>query len=150
MIVKKTCRNKFTALISTANRYNQASPDIILTDLWSVNANFCVGVSSRACPSLRCRFAVKLEDALVCGWEAQVVSGRGIFRLGVDAELRRGEGGGGREVGDSFREASSGGEMKLSRSWLGMEEVGELTGRERWKAKRVGRGRAVGRGHSRE
>lgn len=30
MIVKKTCRNRFTALISTANRYNHASPDIMM------------------------------------------------------------------------------------------------------------------------
>lgn len=29
MIVKKTCRNRFTAFISTARRYNHASPDII-------------------------------------------------------------------------------------------------------------------------
>lgn len=29
MIVKKTCRNKLTAFISTANRYSHASPDII-------------------------------------------------------------------------------------------------------------------------
>jgi hypothetical protein len=30
MIVKKTCKNKFTALISTANRYSHASPDIMV------------------------------------------------------------------------------------------------------------------------
>ena len=30
MIVKKTCKNRFTALINTANRYSHASPDIIL------------------------------------------------------------------------------------------------------------------------
>jgi hypothetical protein len=30
MIVKKTCRNRLTALISTANRYSQASPDIMM------------------------------------------------------------------------------------------------------------------------
>ena len=29
MIVKKTCRNRFTAFISTARRYSHASPDII-------------------------------------------------------------------------------------------------------------------------
>ena len=29
MIVKKTWRNRLTALISTANRYNHASPDIM-------------------------------------------------------------------------------------------------------------------------
>ena len=33
MIVKKTCRNRFTAFISTANRYSHASPDIIVADL---------------------------------------------------------------------------------------------------------------------
>jgi len=31
MIVKKTCRNRLTALINTANKYNQASPDIMMT-----------------------------------------------------------------------------------------------------------------------
>ena len=31
MIVKKTCRNKLTAFISTASRYSHASPDIIET-----------------------------------------------------------------------------------------------------------------------
>lgn len=30
MIVKKTCKNKLTALISTANKYNHASPDIMM------------------------------------------------------------------------------------------------------------------------
>ena len=30
MMVKKTCRNRLTAFISTDNRNNQASPDIIL------------------------------------------------------------------------------------------------------------------------
>lgn len=30
IIVKNTCKNRLTALISTANRYNHASPDIIL------------------------------------------------------------------------------------------------------------------------
>lgn len=29
MIVKKTCRNRFTALMSTARRYSHASPDIM-------------------------------------------------------------------------------------------------------------------------
>ena len=29
MIVKNTCRNRFTAFINTANRYNHASPDIL-------------------------------------------------------------------------------------------------------------------------
>lgn len=29
MIVKKTCKNRFTALISTANKYSHASPDIM-------------------------------------------------------------------------------------------------------------------------
>lgn len=29
MIVKKTCRNRLTAFISTANRYNHASPVIL-------------------------------------------------------------------------------------------------------------------------
>lgn len=30
MMVKKTWRNRFTALINTANRYNHASPDILM------------------------------------------------------------------------------------------------------------------------
>lgn len=30
IIVKKTCRNRFTALISTARRYSHASPDIMI------------------------------------------------------------------------------------------------------------------------
>jgi hypothetical protein len=30
MMVKKTCRKRLTAFISTANRYNQASPDIMM------------------------------------------------------------------------------------------------------------------------
>jgi hypothetical protein len=30
MIVKKTCRNRFTAFISTDNKNNQASPDIMM------------------------------------------------------------------------------------------------------------------------
>jgi hypothetical protein len=38
MIVKKTCRNKLTAFINTANRYNHASPDIILLSPLCVNA----------------------------------------------------------------------------------------------------------------
>lgn len=29
MIVKKTCKNKFTAFMTTANRYSHASPDIM-------------------------------------------------------------------------------------------------------------------------
>jgi hypothetical protein len=29
MMVKKTCRNRLTAFISTASRYSHASPDII-------------------------------------------------------------------------------------------------------------------------
>jgi len=30
IIVKKTCRNRFTALINTARRYSHASPDIMV------------------------------------------------------------------------------------------------------------------------
>lgn len=33
MMVKNTCKNRFTAFISTANRYSHASPDIIVADL---------------------------------------------------------------------------------------------------------------------
>jgi hypothetical protein len=29
MMVKNTCKNRFTAFINTANRNNQASPDIV-------------------------------------------------------------------------------------------------------------------------
>ena len=34
MIVKKTCRNRFTAFINTANRYSHASPDIVTVGRW--------------------------------------------------------------------------------------------------------------------
>jgi hypothetical protein len=30
MMVKKTCRNRLTAFINTANKYNHASPDIVI------------------------------------------------------------------------------------------------------------------------
>lgn len=30
MMVKKTCRNRLTAFINTASRYNHASPDIVM------------------------------------------------------------------------------------------------------------------------
>ena len=33
MIVKKTCRKRLTAFITTANRYNHASPDILLAQV---------------------------------------------------------------------------------------------------------------------
>ena len=40
MMVKKTCRNRFTAFISTARRYSHASPDII----WDVLCYLIYGV----------------------------------------------------------------------------------------------------------
>ena len=40
MIVKKTCRNRLTAFISTASRYSHASPDIMETLFKSVSFFF--------------------------------------------------------------------------------------------------------------
>ncbi len=42
MIVKKTCKNRLTALIRTANRYNHASPDIMTAFGYRVSTRFLV------------------------------------------------------------------------------------------------------------
>ena len=47
IIVKKTCKNRFTALINTANRYSHASPDIIFAGvqlfLATCDLVYCLG-----------------------------------------------------------------------------------------------------------
>lgn len=48
MMVKKTCRNRLTALISTDNRYNQASPDIIFAVFVQGRRNSSLGVKRKA------------------------------------------------------------------------------------------------------
>lgn len=43
IIVKKTCKKRLTALINTANRYNQASPDMVvkISNSYPIQRDWC-------------------------------------------------------------------------------------------------------------
>ena len=59
MIVKKTCKNRLTALISTANRYNHASPDIMTGFRYRVRTRFLL--QSCCASSFHCALTVQLS-----------------------------------------------------------------------------------------
>lgn len=81
MIVKNTCKNKLTALISTARRYSHASPDIMMGYVesaktrWTDRDGFSGYRNHRA-------VAVKLVD--VCSVEGSLRCARRV--LGFVAE----------------------------------------------------------------
>lgn len=91
MIVKKTCKNRLTALISTAKRYSQASPDIMIGNGLRVHAKlleYMVVVSAkvlRLCSAGICREALRVK--LV--WKGFRWRGRAVGRGGILEVARR-------------------------------------------------------------
>lgn len=72
MIVKKTCKNKLTAFINTANRYNHASPVIVIVCCVS-NAKMQDGTARGGWVSRSDEARVQQVVATVCCWDSDAV-----------------------------------------------------------------------------
>jgi hypothetical protein len=107
MMVKKTCRNRLTAFINTANRKSQASPDIMVDrnqgrgDLELLD--YIVGDDRK-------RVGVRRWEAAAASARSEIVVGR---RAVAEGELRRvgGEEAGKARKGDEGQEGREGGDI---------------------------------------